>query len=381
MGRTQVIDEVHRHADFFSTKWSSFCLWIEDCAGQLYEHQSRETGEYYAIAEERRMAYKASRRAKKEGDEAARLKGALAYREISRRFRDEERKMRRRLHRLQAKGWAEWSTPPFPASSFTTAGLFLPDQGTFCAPPDIVNPVLWVFGYPNPRHPDPDYQKEQLLLDCALLVVAHDATVTPTKRIYHQGTYEGAYFDCDSFCQTLTERLDALDRNGDLQRAWDDVKSYAAAYRDAARSAQIVVARMGKENPSATEGAGNRKPTPDCTHTADFSTVTWYGETFHFNEAEAKCIAALWAEWEKNPDGKAALHQKTIRRIIKSENADFRLIHVFRHKAGQHPAWGRMIHALGNGMFYLAKPTSSHTGKKRPKKNTPKSRRKSRIPE
>jgi hypothetical protein len=112
---------------------------------------------------------------------------------------------------------------------------------------------------------------------------------------------------------------------------------------------------------------------PDCSHTADFSSVTWYGERYEFNETQAKCVAALWPEWEKDPDGKAALHQKTIRYTLKSENADFRLIHVFRHGKKPHPAWGHMIHPLGHGKFCLGKPPAA--GKQPSRKTTPRSRK------
>lgn len=110
---------------------------------------------------------------------------------------------------------------------------------------------------------------------------------------------------------------------------------------------------------------------PECHHTADFSTVTWYGTEHQFNETQAKCIKALWAEWEKNPTGRMGLHQRTIRAEIQSENADFRLIHVFREKEGMHPAWGDMIHKseAKRGMFYLAQPAKATRRGRAPKKH------------
>ena len=120
-------------------------------------------------------------------------------------------------------------------------------------------------------------------------------------------------------------------------------------------------------------GRGRPDPKANCTHTQDFSTVAWYGEEYHFNTTQSKCVEKLWAEWEKNPDGRPALHQRTIRDAIGSENADFRLIHVFRQKGEMHPAWGTMIHALGDGRFYLGKPLPA---KKKNRRRIPRKRRK-----
>jgi len=109
------------------------------------------------------------------------------------------------------------------------------------------------------------------------------------------------------------------------------------------------------------------------THTDDFSTVCWCGREYHFNRTQAKCIAKLWAEWEKNPSGRMALHQFTIRDAIESESETFRLALVFRNEGKPHPAWGQMIHSLGDGRFYLGKPQPQ------PKKTAKKAQKKRRI--
>ena len=132
--------------------------------------------------------------------------------------------------------------------------------------------------------------------------------------------------------------------------------------------------------PPQGQGAPPAPQKTDCSYTKDFSTVWWYGEEHHFNETEAACIRALWAAWEGNtkPTDKPALHQKTIRTQIKSENSDFRLIHVFRHGKKMNPAWGRMIHRLRPGTFYLSRPTNSSPARRQPrrgKKDMPSSRK------
>ena len=110
---------------------------------------------------------------------------------------------------------------------------------------------------------------------------------------------------------------------------------------------------------SASIGPSIHTDDQECHHTSDFSKVTWYGTEYHFNETQAKCVSLLWREWEEDSDGKPTLHQRTIRDNIGSDNADFRLAHVFRLRegGGMHPAWKGMIHGDGKGLFYLAEPT------------------------
>lgn len=86
--------------------------------------------------------------------------------------------------------------------------------------------------------------------------------------------------------------------------------------------------------------------------TKDFTTVGWYGQEYHFNRTQAGCVKILWLEWQKNPEGKPAVHRTTLRDAVHSDNSDFRLAHVFRG----HPAWRKMIHSLNGGKYYLGKP-------------------------
>jgi len=196
-------------------------------------------------------------------------------------------------------------------------------------------------------------------------------------------------------CARLGELLETVGRPGSaarLEKAVNAIKKeLAKAQRgvDCGRSREQCLAAVkhtvrrfvARLNIVKSELASAEEPKPEaggqgaqriregkCHHTTDFSTVVWFGEEYHFNETQGKCVEILWAEWEKDPEGKRTVHQRTIRDSISSENADFRLIQVFRTRDGMHRAWGRMIHKLGRGLFYLAKPARPTPNKKRPRK-------------
>lgn len=106
----------------------------------------------------------------------------------------------------------------------------------------------------------------------------------------------------------------------------------------------------------------------DCTHSDDFSSVVWYGVPYHFTATQASCVALLWAEWKKDPDAKLGLREKFIGEKISSSNENYRLMHTFRLKGKQHPAWRTMIHAKGDGFFYLGRPAATKNPSRKRKK-------------
>jgi hypothetical protein len=110
---------------------------------------------------------------------------------------------------------------------------------------------------------------------------------------------------------------------------------------------------------------------PACTHSPDFSSVLWYGQTHVFTASQATAVSLLWAEWEKDPKARLGLREKTIGEKIGSENQRYRLLYTFRQKTRLHSAWGTMVHAQGNGFFFLAPPSQSCARK------PPKSKRRS----
>lgn len=105
-------------------------------------------------------------------------------------------------------------------------------------------------------------------------------------------------------------------------------------------------------HPRASELASGQ-----CQHSEDFRTAVWYGEKFKFSARQALAIEALWCEWEK---GDLGLSQDALADIVKSASNRFQLRNLFRVSGSSnemHPAWGRMIHPDGKGLFKLARPS------------------------
>lgn len=99
---------------------------------------------------------------------------------------------------------------------------------------------------------------------------------------------------------------------------------------------------------------------PAATHSADFTSVKWFGATYQFAKGlQAESVRVLWEAWET---GAPTLSQQTIGEKARSSNDRFRLEHVFRPtkkstgKREAHPAWGRMIKSVGKGVFALSPP-------------------------
>lgn len=91
-------------------------------------------------------------------------------------------------------------------------------------------------------------------------------------------------------------------------------------------------------------------------HSDDYTSVNWFGITYHFNKTQAECIKFLWIEWEK---GGLGLSEKTIAEKIESADNRYRLANTFRKKnKSQHPAWGTMIQSAGKGIFRLVGPNN-----------------------
>jgi hypothetical protein len=96
------------------------------------------------------------------------------------------------------------------------------------------------------------------------------------------------------------------------------------------------------------------------THSADFTSVNWFGTKYQFVRGQqAESVRVLWNAWEnKTP----SLSEKTIGEEICSVNDRFRLEHVFNptkkktSKRQPHPAWGKMIIRVGQGVYALSPP-------------------------
>lgn len=84
-------------------------------------------------------------------------------------------------------------------------------------------------------------------------------------------------------------------------------------------------------------------------HSDDFSFISWKNESFHLNRSQAKVFELLYNE---SMNGTIGLHQSTLGKKLGSNNAQFRLLHIFRSSSGEmHPIWGRLIVPIEPGVY------------------------------
>lgn len=104
-------------------------------------------------------------------------------------------------------------------------------------------------------------------------------------------------------------------------------------------------------------GKGNGFSRNHCevNHSADFTTVNWYGTEYTFaHGVQSSAVRALWEEWEQTGLG---LHQDTIRVAVDANRDTFRMDKAFRN----HPSLGTMIQSVGDGKYRLAAPDDANT--------------------
>ncbi len=98
------------------------------------------------------------------------------------------------------------------------------------------------------------------------------------------------------------------------------------------------------------------------THSADFTSVDWFGTRHSFTKGnQAQAVRVLWEAWEP---GRHSLTQETIGKRIDSAADRFDLAKTFRkrkHGGGyeQHLAWGTMIQQDSKGSYRLVPPEFS----------------------
>jgi len=106
-----------------------------------------------------------------------------------------------------------------------------------------------------------------------------------------------------------------------------------------------------------TQGGALKTPLPDtkpeCDHSDDFKWVLWYGQEFTFNSTQAVIISLFWKGWK---EGQNSIHQNTIAAGISTSSRSYHLVDSFRQHKRYHPAWRRMIHHLGKGIYILRQP-------------------------
>jgi len=264
----EIVSEIYKHLSFFQKNWIEFCESAERVAKQCHKYLDEQTGDYYRVAEMlhpgEHAIHKLMKKAKdretegqRHGGEArhgsspvkvpdsrtgdSRDEAGKALDELHHRLQDQLTKMEDKDHDLEKQGWVRVSGYDHLSYSFFS----LPFARPFRVPPDFVNPITWVFGFRLTREPSTE---ERLLCDCALLTVLHDfrisgsephiCTMGPccTSENSGQTRLEGRYFNCGDtlrpdnrtgFVWHLREKLNAMDKDGELERAWKRVKPQA----------------------------------------------------------------------------------------------------------------------------------------------------------
>ena len=79
-------------------------------------------------------------------------------------------------------------------------------------------------------------------------------------------------------------------------------------------------------------------------HSADFRSVRWYGETYHFSPAQSLIVECLWKSWE---GGTPRMGAKTLLRA--ASMVSDKISDLFKG----HAAWGKMICTDGKGQYWL----------------------------
>jgi hypothetical protein len=89
------------------------------------------------------------------------------------------------------------------------------------------------------------------------------------------------------------------------------------------------------------------------THADDFSSVKWFGTTYHFTPLQRKIVALLWADWERGGCGVGSSH------LLDQVDSNAGLLReLFRLRGKEHPAWGTMIVTTDQkGVYRLADPS------------------------
>ena len=99
---------------------------------------------------------------------------------------------------------------------------------------------------------------------------------------------------------------------------------------------------------------GDPKADDECTHSVNFTSVTWYGHKYTFNDTQATIVKLLWDAW-RNP-AKVGVIERDIGAVIGTFAKRYRLVDTFYSRGKHHKAWGVMIKHAGKGIYALHKP-------------------------
>jgi len=107
----------------------------------------------------------------------------------------------------------------------------------------------------------------------------------------------------------------------------------------------------GTESLVAATAAASVEDLPPPTHSEDFRSVRWGGESYSFTVSQACVVEHLWRLWE---DGILEASQESIlERALGRDNG--RLRDTFRINKKTNPAWGAMIVSGKKGAFGLSR--------------------------
>ncbi len=128
---------------------------------------------------------------------------------------------------------------------------------------------------------------------------------------------------------------------------------------DASNIVQGYLKRL-RANASASGPPASPAPPPadSPTHSADFTSVDWFGTSYTFTKGnQAETVRVLWEEYKR---GGGSLGQGTIREKLNAADS-FTLRKLFRHRKAdgtyqKHPAWGTMIRQTSKGVYGLVSP-------------------------
>jgi hypothetical protein len=102
-------------------------------------------------------------------------------------------------------------------------------------------------------------------------------------------------------------------------------------------------APLGASAPAAPVSPPARKRT----HSSDYRSVSWDGDTHHFTPLQAAIVRQLWQAMENGTPG---IGGETLFEAAGSADEQRRMDHVFRN----HPAWRTMIISPNKGIYALA---------------------------
>lgn len=128
----------------------------------------------------------------------------------------------------------------------------------------------------------------------------------------------------------------------------------AQASRAAEAYRQLGAELLNALTPQQPADASPPKPPETARHSADFTSVHWYGDDHEFTANQAKCVGLLWQAWE---NGTPSLRGDYM--LAEADVSQSRFDLVFRG----HAAWGTMIVPSGvKGSYKLSPPVGKTHG-------------------